>query len=283
MAEPHGSEDLLEAYLKETHPSDTWPRRTFCCESSRSLYCPECCTVCIPEEAFPLPLQDGRLRFTFSVDVILDVKERKTSSTGIQLVAVANALESRREELRMGKSETSVVLHDLGKSCFPEYNPEEEGVYVLFPSDDSVPISSVSPSKLVVLDIKWSKQMPVTAHPTIAQLPKVHLDSPPPQSHFWRWHNEGKGMLSTIEAVYYAAMEVTRDDNSWSEEARDDLIHMMWLFALQRSIIHSKSEMEKRVLPFTEEGKESQRVLRKQKENAPKKRIEANSSYDNLS
>jgi hypothetical protein len=264
MAEPHESEDRIEVYLNETHPSDTWPRRTFCCESSRSLYCPECSTVCIPEEAFPLPLQEGNLRFPFDIDVILDVKERKTSATGIQLVSFANALEYRREKLGMGKSETSVVLYDLEKTSFPEYSPEEEGVYVLFPTEDSVPISSVSPSKLVVLDIKWNKQDSVKNNPKIAHLPKVHLDSPPAQSHFWRWHNEGRGMLSTIEAVYFAAMEVTRDDNSWSQEARDDLVHMLWLFALQHSIIHARNEMEKRVLPFTEEGKETQRVLRNQ-------------------
>lgn len=277
MAEPNESEDRLEVYLNETRPSPgIWPRRTLCCESSRGLYCPECCTICIPEESFPLPLLEGRLRFPFDIDIILDFEERRASATGLQLFSLANALESRREKLGIGKSEKSVVLHDLcdeERSNFPEYDPDEKGVYVLFPTKDSVPISSVSPSKLVVLDIKWTCQAPVKCNPNIAHLPKVHLDSPPAESKFWRYHREGKGMLSTIEAVYCAAMEVTKDDPSWSQEARDDLIHMMWLFALQRSIIHARSEMEKRVLPFTEEGKEIQRAQRQQRRVRPEKQF----------
>ena len=49
-------------------------------------------------------------------------------------------------------------------------------------------------------------------------------------------------MLSTIKAVYCAAMEITRDDDSWSEETRDDLIQVLWLFDLQHSIIQRKGE-----------------------------------------
>lgn len=272
-------EATLEKYLDETRPCESWPRRVFCCDSSRSLYCSECCSICIPDESLPSPIYEGRLRFPFDIDIILDVKERKTSATGIQLVSLAKTLEQRREMLNLGKAEKSVTLYDLGKTDIPDYSVEE-GVYVLFPTKDSVPISSVSPSRLVVLDIKWSS-LAVKGNTNITRLPKVHLDSPPAQSYFWRWHNAGKGMLSTIEAIYIASLEVTR--NRWSQDERNDLIHMLWLFALQRSVIHVKSELEQRVLPFTEEGKESRRMLRiKQKGNPPKKRMEAGSFYTNI-
>ena len=271
MVELTESEVRLEEYLQQTRPSESWPRRTVCCDSSRSFYCCECCKICIPEESLPTPIFEGYLRFPFDIDIILDAKERKTSATGIQLFALAKALQSRREKLNLPKAEKSVVLHDLGKTDVPDYR-SEENVYVLFPSKNSVPISSVSPAKLVVLDIKWSS-LGVNYHDNIACLPKVHLDSPPPQSYFWRWHNAGKGMLSTIEATYCATLEVTRE--SWPSHERDDLVHMLWLFALQRSVIHVRSEMEKRLLPFTEEGKESRRILRvRQKGNPSKKRVE---------
>ncbi len=279
MAERTESEVRLENYLNQTRPSNSWPRRIFCCNASRSLYCSECCRVCLPEESLPLPIFEGRLRLPFDIDIVLDVKERKTSSTGIQLVSLANALERRREKLNLGRPEKSVVLYDLEKSDIPDYSAEE-GVYVLFPSTDSVPISSVSPKKLVVLDIKWSSQS-VKADHKIACLPKVHLGAPPVQSYFWRWHNAGKGMLSTIEAIYFATLEVTK--NSWPPDEQDDLIHMLWIFALQRSVIHVKSDLEKRILPFTEQGKESRRVLRTQQTgNPPRKRLEGDSFYPNL-
>lgn len=258
-------ERRFEEYLKQTRPSESWPRRSQCCGTSRSFYCCECCTICIPEESLPVPILEGKFRLPFDVDVILDEKERRTSSTGIQLMCLFNALESRRELLGLAKAETSSTLYDLEHRPFPDYSSEEEGAYVLFPDKDSVPISSVSPSKLVVLDMKWSRTC-TKDHPNLKRLRKVHLSCPPTESRFWRWHNEPQGMLSTIEAIFFAAMEVTRDNPMWTQGERDNLIHMFWLFALQRSVIHEKSEAEERVPPFSEAGKEERRLLRLQSE-----------------
>jgi hypothetical protein len=66
--------------------------------------------------------------------------------------------------------------------------------------------------KPVVLDIKWARQG-VKMDLGIAAFPKMHLDAPPAQSHFGRWHNLGAGMLSTIEVIYFAAMEITTTTN----------------------------------------------------------------------
>lgn len=274
------AEILLIDYLNEISADESCHRRIFCCGSSRSLYCPECCRVLIPEKDLPKPIHEGKLNLPFDIDIILDPKERKTSSTGVQLAALANALELRREYLAIEKPWTRVVLYDLGQEEIPRYRDEESGVFVLFPSDDSVPISSVLPKKLVVLDIKWSK-VGLTKANEMARLPKVHLGSPPMRSQFWRWHNAGIGMLSTIEAIYYAAMEVTRE--TWDCAQRDNLKHLLWIFALQRSVIHSRSEAEQRLLPFSEEGKSASRILRSQQNgNPPKKRIEQNVFYRNL-
>lgn len=252
---------LLE-YLNQTRPQFECLRRVVCCESSRSVYCPECCRLCVPEEYWPPAILEGRLQFPLNIDLILCDNERKTSSTGVSLAAIAKAVDVQREKLNLKQPDDKVLtLYDLGKTTMPNYSEQSDGVYVLFPAKDSVPISSVSPTKLVVLDIKWTKQT-VKFHPEINKLPKVHLDNPPAESHFWRWHNSGKGMLSTIEAVYFATMETSRD--TWSPEQRDGLLHMMWLFALQHSVIHKKSEMEQRPQPFSEEGKQRHRRLRMQ-------------------
>lgn len=274
------SEQRLVDYLEETAAPDGWSQRRFCCKSSRCLYCPECCQILLPEDDFPPVLREGKFSLPFDLDVILDVKERRTSATGIQVVTVANAVKTRRSELALEEPTTSVVLHDLARSKIPHYGEggEMDGAYVLFPAADSVPISTVSPKKLIVLDIKWNKQT-VTLDPEIARLPKVHLTSPPASSKYWRWHNAGQGMLSTIEAVYFAAMEVT--DGVWTEPERGELLDLMWLFAIQRSVIHQKSEEEERLLPFSDEGKAERRALReKQKGNPPKKRDAKSNMYE---
>jgi DTW domain len=262
----------VEEYLKQTRPSRSWARRSQCCGTSRCFYCSDCCTICIPEESLPVPILEGRFRLPFDVDIVLDEKERRASSTGIQLVSMFNAVESRRKQLCLEKSEKSITLYDLEYRAFPEYTSEEEGVYVLFPDKDSVPISSVSPTKLVVLDMKWSRTR-TKDHPNLNALRKVHLSSPPAESRFWRWHNESPGMLSTIEAVFYASVEVTRDDPRWTMSERDDLIHMFWLFSLQRSVIHEKSEAEQRAPPFSEAGKSERRLLRFQTEKSRKRHL----------
>jgi hypothetical protein len=240
------------------------------------------------------------------VDIILDEKERRTCATGIQVVAISDAMTKSQDDLDvnedegdpsineiveanpLAKPQKTVRLYDLGKVEMPSYDPTtESGTYLLFPYDDSVPISSVQDKveKLVVLDIKWARQG-VKMDPGIAALPKVHLDAPPAQSHFWRWHNSGAGMLSTIEAIYFAAMEITTTTDCWTEEERERLVHIMWLFALQHSVILQRSQIEQRILPFSAEEKSRQRVLRqKQKGNPPKnkKKADAEKFYKDLS
>ena len=260
------AEDLLTNYLDTTQLRD-WPR-ILCCDSSRSLYCPICCRVLIPKEDWPEPIKDGSLKLPFDVDIILDEKERRTSSTGLHMIAISSLLKQPSRQ---------VLLVDLEKEEMPAYGEEQkgdEGVYVLFPGKDSLPISSVGPiQKLIVLDCKWSSPHKVKMHPNITSLPRVHLVSPPAQSRFWRWHNSGEGMLSTIEAVYFASWQVSE---AWELEDRQKLVHLMWLFALQRSLITTRSHVEQRQtpLPFTEAGKDYQREMRmRQKGNPPKTRI----------
>mmetsp|Transcript_22861 Transcript_22861/g.24314 ORF Transcript_22861/g.24314 Transcript_22861/m.24314 type:complete len:196 (-) Transcript_22861:60-647(-) len=124
----------------------------------------------------------------------------------------------------------------------------------------------------------------------------VHLEFPPRKSYFWRWHNRGDGMLSTIEAVYFAAREVSaaleeNEQNDENDEEGNNRIsqqaqlleglyeeeeesisyrhqrcsytNILWLFALQRSIIEERSVQEGRSAAFSEEAKAYARSLRK--------------------
>jgi hypothetical protein len=86
----------------------------------------------------------------------------------------------------------------------------------------------------------------------------------PNESQFWRWHSAGKGKLSTIEAIYYSAWELSRD---WSLTDRQKLVHLFWIFRLQRNIIQDKhakglvrhDQRRPKAPPFSIEQKEYQR------------------------
>jgi hypothetical protein len=166
----------------------------------------------------------------------------------------------RDENMHSSRSKSVRVFSLEDNNNIPSYdiNPTDEKVYLLFPAEDSVSIVTVGKiDRLVVLDIKWTRQ---NKDSRFTALPTVHLDSPPSKSHFWRWHNSGDGMLSTIEAVYFAAMDVTK--NCWTTLERLRLINIMWLFSLQHSIINKRSIAEQRPVPFSEEGKAKARLLR---------------------
>jgi hypothetical protein len=75
-------------------------------------------------------------------------------------------------------------------------------------------------------------------------------------------------MLSTIEAVYYASwMALAAKEDKDSLLQRQQLVDMFWLFALQRRVIQTRYDSltcdYAAAAPFTSEGKEQNRMLRK--------------------
>eukprot|EP00977_Amphora_coffeiformis_P009205 scaffold2095_cov166-Amphora_coffeaeformis.AAC.12 len=176
-----------------------------------------------------------------------------------------------------GNSDNQYQLLDQAKGAgIPDYSTQDD-VYFLFPSDTSVGLSTVAAKvgKLVVLDCRWSKSH-LRRDPRLAILPKVHLDNPPRESFFWRWHNSGAGMLSTIEALYFAAWEVA-DQQRWSFDRRRSLVNLLWIFGLQRAKIKQQYDSGRGhsvipYTPFSEEGKAFARMLRFREERDTEKK-----------
>lgn len=288
------AEEVLKNYIENISlPPKHW-QRVDCCGSSRYVYCPECFCILIPTEDWPIPLKGSSVQLPFQVDVLLE--DRRKSSTGVQLVSVLRALEScdDQKEMKMDASAQSSLsnykLYDVDRNDqIPNYE-NQEGTYLLFPGEHSKPLSSLLLKnnnttnnkpilrKLVLLDCTWTKSS-LRLHKSVQCLPKVHLDAPPQQSFYWRWHNAGAGMLSTIEAVYYAAWDIV-ESLGWTLEERKILTNLLWLFSLQRSVI-LKKYTDKAVigvnphLPWTEEAKDFARRLRnRERREADKSRTE---------
>ena len=164
-------------------------------------------------------------RLPFDVDVLLDDDRKR--ATGVHLGVLC------KEQCRL------VTLEDLAGSA-EEYDPSTTAV--LFPCETSRPVSEVASSllKLVVLDCKWSKTSSARC-PAIADLPRVHLcfGGEEVESMYWRWHSEGKGRVSTLEAMYYACVEAVRAKGSGGAgaEGGQGLEAIFYFFALQRASI----------------------------------------------
>jgi hypothetical protein len=235
----HSMDPHVTAYL-DSFLKSRKNERVKCCGSSRSLFCCECCRLLIRKEEWPSCLQANSLQLPFDLHIVLD--DQRATATGLHAVALLG---------------NQVSLVDVKRGDrIPDYSTTTAQTYLLFPSLDSVPISSVNDiSTMVVLDCKWTKTS--LSSSSLSHLPRVTLLSPPLESHFWRSHTAGEKCLSTIEAIYYAVME--RDHN-------DDFIHLLWLFALQRAAIQARGLWKDRKgLPFTQVGKEEQRAYRRQK------------------
>ena len=305
-------------YLNSFDGSASFPRHT-CCNSSRSLYCEECCKLLVPDAALPDPIslrrekqqfkrsnfcatscdtQDERkspLNLPFNLHIVLD--DRRCSATGLHAVALLNNGEG---EDGTANCFGSVKLIDVANGDeIPNYSTghhtqlldadtisndlidQSEREFLLFPSPgESVPIESVANQieTLVVLDCKWRKSSLCRTNANLAKLRKVHLSNSPKQTHYWRWHNAGLGCVSTIEAIFYAATEISDSkyqhmlatdevDKYMLDQNRVDqsnLIYLLWLFGHQRAATIEAALKRGKPAPGSAEGKEAARSLRKQ-------------------
>lgn len=207
-------------------------RRVECCGSSRSFYCTECFQILIPAEEWPVDIR----ALPFHLHIILH--DRRSVATGLHAKVLNEVRLRGNDEPEVHDCSQNVQIYDLERlDPLPKGYPENS--YLLFPSEDSIPLESVRHlvDTLVVLDCKWTKSSS-RQDPRLARLPRVHLTNPPSASYYWRWHSAGQECLSTIEAIYEAACEVEPESN-W--------LPWLWLFALQRAAAGGVSEEQKRI------------------------------------
>ena len=238
-------------------------------------------------ESDPAPVRRP-LRLPFDLEIVLDDRKGKHSwwrrtiqpncnqtsnpSTPPTMQGSATGLHAISLLTTRSSGLGKVTLLDFSETeeIFPDaYNDVGDGsTYLLFPSIDSVPLESVANDieTLCVLDCKWTKSRLIRKNEAFKRMKKVHLTHGPSESFFWRWHNQGQGMCSTIEAIYYAAHEVTGSDvlaGSWEAVDTNNLKHLLWLFGHQRARIREKLPQGTHA-PDSEEGKEWQRAMKKQ-------------------
>jgi len=158
----------LGNYLDKFLPSDSkkiqYPR-VDCCGSSKSLYCTECFKLLLDKSQWPESILNGDLKLPFELDIILD--DRRRSSSSLHAMVLMKAAASHRAALDLDDEVKSTAIHnstihmiDVQRDeLIPSYENSLNSTFLLFPSPDSVPLSSVieKVSKLVVLDCKWTR------------------------------------------------------------------------------------------------------------------------------
>ncbi|CAE8721238.1 unnamed protein product [Polarella glacialis] len=223
-AEPEPSLDVPAALAAEL----TGWRREACpsCGASAMFYCPYCCAPLGVPEGITVP----RARLPFArCDIIFDDAPKKATSIHAKVLAPdqvrlidlftqdANSnrtlsrpsggpqaeLGSQASGLQGGDDkEAAAVIREI-----PEYDFSR--AMVLFPDDSSITFEEARASGslclaedfiLVVIDAPWRRAQVLRKHPRLAPLRSVRLSSPPP-SRFWRYHSEGVGCVSTVEAL----------------------------------------------------------------------------------
>mmetsp|Transcript_29642 Transcript_29642/g.48909 ORF Transcript_29642/g.48909 Transcript_29642/m.48909 type:complete len:289 (+) Transcript_29642:135-1001(+) len=222
--------NYLDSFLttEAVQKQKAWPR-VQCCGTSRSLYCCECYSLLVPESEWPKSAN----RLPFNLHIILH--DRRNAATGLH----AKVLNENLVVAEDSNIHNAVQVFDLER-LDPLPTNYSKGTYLLFPSDDSVPLESVrhQVKTLVVLDCKWTRSSS-RQDPRLVRLPRVHLTHPPAKSYYWRWHSAGPNCLSTMEAIYEAANEVQPPTSD------ADRLTWLWLFGLQRAATGGISQEQK--------------------------------------
>jgi len=240
MKQHEGIEHSIETFLRAQETlyaaqgEQGLPRRE-CCGKSRRFLCPQCRQVVAdgPAAGSVQKAADvARAAMPFAVDIVLH--DQPEVATGLHLAA-----------LSLGR------CFKYPAEVLPKYDPATTAV--LYPSPQAVPIQDVASElrTLVVLDCKWSRPVSVQ-HTALQHLRHVQLGQPPSRSSYWRWHNEGAGMLCTLEAVLCAAWEVHM---AQGRDAANDLVGMMVIYGLQRAAIRERCLSKGTRFPWCEESK----------------------------
>lgn len=265
------------------------------CGQRAMFYCPFCLSALGVPEGVELP----RPRLPFmQCDIVFDDAAKKATGVHAKVLApaqvrlidlftsddCANRTISRHDSAG-GPTETG---DDGGKAAtirqIPAYDPK--AAVVLFPDDGSVPLSEVPGSvefgpteslTLIVIDAPWRRAQVLRKHPHLAPLRSVRL-SKPPASRFWRYHAEGPGCVSTIEALAAAVAELeeagargSAGEVAGGAAGAAEEQPLLFFFARQLAHIAARSAPGAE-LPTEEAAKERRSARVRQKERAKRLR-----------
>ena len=148
-----------------------------------------------------------------------------------------------------------------------------EETVVIYPTQDAGTFFDLQPpelsqlKRLILIDAPWKKAAVMVKHPALESVRKIKLASPPSTSKFWRYHSQGAGCISTIEALKCILLEfsqATKDSTSSTESSYDPLMYFFNLQALEIEAYHAQNQIDDSLLPMNEHRKAQMRSSRNQ-------------------
>lgn len=131
--------------------------------------------------------------------------------------------------------ENSEIIDCLGEdNSIPEFPPQ---TMLLFPGPGSKTLPELSNDELlwvknlVFIDSTWLQTTSMLRNQRVANLPMLRLENH--TTAFWRYQHESKNSLATIEAVYYAYVDMYKEKFSRGFEAeayQGQYDNLLWYF-----------------------------------------------------
>lgn len=212
MEEPR----LFERLLIDSYDNLKNAQRVKCpvCESFRMYFCYECCVPLVND--FPQVILPVKA-------LVLKCKKEPRSKSSVVILKVLCP-------------ETSEIIDCLGEddsiSDFPD------GTLLLYPGKGSKSFAEftdeelLSFKSLVFIDSTWQQSKSMMRNQKVASLPMVKLENH--TTAFWRYQNESKNSLATIEAVYYAYVDYHKELKNrgiYSEDYQGQYDNLLWHFS----------------------------------------------------
>lgn len=244
------------------------------------FYCPFCCAPLGVPEGVTVP----RAQLPFGrCDIVFDDSPKKATSIHAKVLApaqvrIVDLFTSDEHANRTLSRHGGAVVEEFPATAVvrevPDYGLKD--AVVLFPDDGSVPFDDMATVAgpgltVVVIDAPWRRAQVLRRHPRLAPLPSVRLREPP-ASRFWRYHAEGAGCVSTIEALAALAREISSSQGRGNSAEADPWGDPL-LFFFARQFAHIAAQHHAgRELPSDETAKDRRSARVRQKERAKRLR-----------
>ncbi|KAJ6241597.1 dtw domain-containing protein [Anaeramoeba flamelloides] len=203
------------------------------CKKSCKFYCPHCFTILNEINKTP------QLTLPLKTFIVHHPKEKVSKSTAIHAKILAP---ESVEIIEFPHDLDTLVENSENDQAF-----DQESTLLLFPCEESKPISEVNWEKIqnvVFIDSTWFQTGKILRDPRIKDLPKIQINNY--KTRFWRYQNISVHYLSTIEAIYYFFKEFVTHKNNGKYEGQVD--NLLFFFEYTFQLIQKKYKREKK--PF---------------------------------
>merc|ERR1712098_672040 len=112
----------------------------------------------------------------------------------------------------------------MGFPTYPKYDASD--TVLLYPSDDAKFLDEIEDlsavKRCVVIESKWMNARQILKRDDIRSLPKVRIRNR--ESMYWRYQENTRYALATIEAIYWFVREYAEAQNGKYDGEVDDLL-----------------------------------------------------------